>query len=309
MATTSSPKLIASKPVNGLSHLLPDPQTTRILIGEVNLINSTVIKKMLEKLGYQTIEQVENGVQAVEAAEKEHFHFIFLDLRLPMIGGVEATKIIRKTEKEKQKPELATIVGLSAVYTDKALFHDKQICYACGMNSVIRMPLHMKDLRDVLSAYGQQKTVPPLRTLVMMYITNQPQLFQYTTKQPNTIFRIDQDVQEEIVLPSEVMEELHSMKESYPPLYKYPNFEGLDDAEILEQIPGAYNILKRGVENAIKAEDVPAVHRCATALVSMLGHLTESAQGAAEDLSSCKDIEQAKKCFRTLRMYMGNVWD
>lgn len=90
------------------------------------------IYKLLDylRLGYQIIVQVENGVQAVAAAEKEHFHFIFLDLRMPsmypntqqscmltcttVVGGVEATKLIRKHEKETQVPEPSNIVGLTA---------------------------------------------------------------------------------------------------------------------------------------------------------------------------------------------------
>jgi len=310
MAGSSSP-LLNTTPGGGDSggsaSNLPDPQTTKILIGEVNFINSTVIKKMLERIGYQTIVQVDNGAQAVDAAEKEHFHFIFLDLRMPMIGGVEATKLIRKHEKEKQKPEPASIIGLTAVYTDKALLHDKQICYECGMNSVLRMPLHISNLKTVLSACHGRKTVQSLKTLVMMYITNQPHRFLYTTKMQNSIFCVED--QEEVFMPSEIMEELHEMKESYPSFYRYPNFEGLDDAEIQCIVPIDYEALRKGIEDAIEAEDLPAIHRCATALAAILKYVSSSAESVAESLSTCKNIEQAVTQMKTIIVYMFGVWE
>jgi len=304
LAVTTAPVISASR------SNLPDPQTTRILVGEVNLINSTVIKKMLERLGYQTIVQVENGVQAVDVAEKEHFHFIFLDLRMPMIGGVEATKLIRKHEKEKQKTEHATIIGLSAVYTDKALLLDKQICYECGMNSVLRMPLHIMDLRSILASYKSHKTPESLRTLTMMYITNQPHLFQYTTKHPSSIFCVGEGrEQTEVCMPTEIMEDLQEMKESYPSYYKYPKFDDLDHSEILCLIPSDYEILKKGVGDAIEAKDIQAVHRCATALVAILKYVSSSAESTAVALSSCKDTELATKLLTTLKLYMYHVWE
>jgi len=291
----------------GSTSNLPDPQTTKILIGEVNFINSTVIKKMLQKIGYQAIMQVDNGVQAVDAAEKEHFHFIFLALRMPAIGGVEATKLIRKHEKEKQKPKPASIIGLTAEYTEKALLHDNQICYECGMNSVLRMPLHISNLKAVLSACHSRKAVQSLRTLVMMYITNQPHRFLYITKSQNSIFSV-QD-RKEVFMSSEIMEELHEMKESYPSFYRYPNFEGLDDAEIRCVVLIDYEALKKGVDGAIEAEDLPAVHRCATALAAILKYVSISAESVAKSLSTCKNIEQAARQMKMIKVYMYGVWE
>lgn len=280
---------------------LPDPTVTKILIGEVSNINSTVIKKFLEKLGYSLIVQVDNGKDAVSFAEKEKFSIIFLDMRMPVIGGLKATKLIRRHEKEK-KIISSTIIGLTAVYTEK----ENEIYYKNnGMNCVLRMPLHITDLKHVLEKYGHPRTIEPLKRLVLMYITNQPHLFHYTTHHPNSVFYNHK----EFFLASDVLEELHEMKESFPTVYKYPNFEGIDMSEILVTVSNDYHSLKEGLVSAIGAGDMGAMRRTATAMAAILTYVSTDAENAALEMVSCKDSEQALEFLQTLTLYMDSVWE
>lgn len=280
---------------------LPDPNQTKILIGEVSNINSTVIKKFLEKLGYSLIVQVDNGIDAVSVAEKEKFSIIFLDLRMPVIGGVEATKLIRKHEKDKKKIS-TTIVGLTAVYTDK----EKEIYYKnYGMDCLLRLPLHITDLKKVMEKYGHPKTIEPLKRLVMMYITNQPHLFHYTTQHPNSVFYNHK----EFFLASDVLEELHEMKESFPTVYKYPNFDNIDMSEILVTVSNDYHPLKEALVGAIGAGDMSAMRRTATAMAAILRYVSPDAEAAALEMVSCKDSQQALEFLQMLTLYMDSVWE
>jgi len=282
-------------------HRLPDPNATKILIGEVSLINSTVIKKFLEKLGYRLIVQVDNGIDAVSFAEKEKFSIIFLDLRMPVIGGIEATKLIRKHEKDRKKIS-TTIVGLTAVYTDK----EKEIYYKnYGMDCLLRMPLHIRDLKHVLEKYGHPKTIDTLKHLVMTFITNQPQLFHYNTNHPHSVFY----KHKEFFLAADVLEELHEMKESFPILYKYPNFDGIDMSEILVTVSNDYHPLKEGLVSAIGAGDMGAVRRSATAMAAILRYISPDAENAALEMIACNSSEQALEFLQALTLYTDSVWD
>jgi len=275
--------------------------TTKILIGEVSAINATVIKKFLEKLGYNLIIQVDNGIDAVAYATREYFNIIFLDMLMPMLGGVEAAKMIRKHEHQAGRVS-TTIVGLTAVYTEEKeeLYNKDQ-----GMDCLLRMPLHITDLKNVLEKYSIPKTVNSLRHLVMMYITNQPHLYHYTTKDPNIIVYNTR----EYVVASDIMDELHQMKDSFPPLYKYPNFDGVDTAEILCRIATDYYPLKDGLIEAIDADDVVAVRRSATAMAAILKYVSTDAEAAALEMITSKDCAQALEFLQALTLYMENVWD
>jgi len=248
------------------------------------------------------IVQVDNGIDAVTYAEKEKFSVIFLDLHMPMLGGYEATKLIRKHEKDKKKISTA-IVGLTAVYTDK----EKELFYKnYGMDCLLRMPLHITDLKTVLAKHGHPKKVDTLKNLVLMYITNQPHLFQYNIQHPNSVLYKNS----EYFLAADVMEELHEMKESFPMVYKYPNFaERTDASEILCVVSNDYYPLKEGVLRAIEGGDLSAVRRYATAMAAILKYVSPDAEAAALEMVACKDCEQALEFLHALTIYMDSVWE
>lgn len=280
---------------------LPDPNTTKILIGQSSWTNSLVMMKYLEKLGYNLVVRVESGGKAVEMAEKEIFDIIFLDLvQLTALPGTEATKLIRKHEQEKQLTP-SSIVGLTAVFTGK----EPKIAQDCGMNGILVIPMHITDLKDALFKYAHHKKVRSLKDLTMMYIINQPQLFQYNAQDKDSIvFR-----NKKVFLKSDVLSELCEMNENYPSFYKYPNFDGMDDSEILCIVSNDYYVLKEGVEQAIKAYDIKSVHRYARALAAILRYVSPPAESAAMDLSKCRDCDQAQNFLQTLELLVANVWE
>ena len=95
---------------------------------------------MLQKLGYKA-DVVENGRLAVEAVERQAYDVIFMDVQMPELDGLEATRRI------KARPGPAPwIVALTA----HALEEDRQQCLAAGMNDFLSKPVQLNELTAAL---------------------------------------------------------------------------------------------------------------------------------------------------------------
>src|SRR5262249_44173671 len=82
----------------------PPPKVTgrRILLAEDNPVNQLLMVRLLEKQGH-SVTVVANGEEALTALEHDSFHLLIMDLQMPVMGGLEATAIIREQEKNTGK--------------------------------------------------------------------------------------------------------------------------------------------------------------------------------------------------------------
>jgi len=113
----------------------------KILIAEDNKINFFVANKFLESWGVN-VTHAENGVLAIEAIEKEDFDLILMDLHMPIMDGIEATRVIRSSADE--KISTLPIVALTAAVMSEA--HDK--IEDLSINDYVLKPFKPKDLYD-----------------------------------------------------------------------------------------------------------------------------------------------------------------
>ncbi|WP_052476469.1 response regulator [Cohnella kolymensis] len=123
------------------------PHTERkasILLAEDNSINQLVLTKMLEKMGHR-VASVTNGKEAVEAALKEQYDLIFMDLHMPIVNGLDAAKAIKQDLKEKSP----CIVAVTA----NALKGDREKCLAAGMNAYVSKPVKRDVILRLLNEY------------------------------------------------------------------------------------------------------------------------------------------------------------
>ncbi|WP_144394982.1 hybrid sensor histidine kinase/response regulator [Pleionea sediminis] len=112
-----------------------------ILLVEDNHVNQVIAKKMLEKLGY-TIEIAEDGKKAIEQAQKRQYDIIFMDMQMPEMDGVEATKFLRTMTNYKKTPIIAM--------TANVLSEDKEKCFSAGMSDYIPKPININSLGKAL---------------------------------------------------------------------------------------------------------------------------------------------------------------
>ena len=116
----------------------------KILLAEDNPINQKVAKMNLEKLGHK-VETAANGKIAVEMFSKNSYDIIFMDIQMPEMDGLEATKRIREFEKDvNSKPII--IIALTA----NAMKGDKEACLNVGMNEYMSKPFKPDELKKVL---------------------------------------------------------------------------------------------------------------------------------------------------------------
>lgn len=103
----------------------------RILIVEDNPMNQELAKSYLRKLGFHA-DVAANGKEAIEAQEKKQYQLIFMDMQMPVLDGLSATKILRK----KWSPSELWLVAMTA----NAMEVDRHQCLTAGMNDFVAKP-------------------------------------------------------------------------------------------------------------------------------------------------------------------------
>ena len=129
--------------------LLSKPPNVRILLAEDNAINVKVVVATLAKLGYTNVDVVENGQLALEAVQRSDssYNIVLMDMQMPIMGGLQATKLIRADTSIKQP----VIIALTA----NAMEGDDKRCIESGMNDYLSKPINKDLLQKCLMKYAQ----------------------------------------------------------------------------------------------------------------------------------------------------------
>jgi len=122
----------------------PITRPLRILLAEDNAINQRVAIRMLEPFGH-TIVIVNHGGEAVAAVSRERFDVILMDVQMPEVDGLEATRLIRLGELS--GGHRTPIVAMTA----HAMTGDRDRCLAAGMDEYLSKPVHRDDLVALLT--------------------------------------------------------------------------------------------------------------------------------------------------------------
>lgn len=120
-----------------------DSQGLRVLVAEDDHVNQLVARKLLENLGCQ-VDIAANGLEAIAAIETADYQLVLMDMMMPEMDGITATKNIRKLASDKSN---IPIVAMTA----NALVKDRDECLDAGMNDYVSKPIHKNKLIDVIN--------------------------------------------------------------------------------------------------------------------------------------------------------------
>jgi len=120
-----------------------------VLLVEDNPINQQLAQRLLEKWGHRVI-LAENGQEAIDRISSgEHYDIVLMDMQMPVMGGLEATRHIRAIESELGQPH-RYIVAMTA----NAMQGDRESCLQAGMDDYITKPIDKNELASKLNARG-----------------------------------------------------------------------------------------------------------------------------------------------------------
>ncbi|MCB1233460.1 MAG: response regulator [Verrucomicrobiae bacterium] len=121
----------------------------RIMLVEDVAMNQKICTKILQNLGFENIEVAGNGEQALQRVEEDPPDIIFMDLQMPVMGGLEAAQRIRSNSGLAKQPVIIAITGY-------ALSGVKESCFNAGMDDFMTKPINVDSLKDAVSRNYQK---------------------------------------------------------------------------------------------------------------------------------------------------------
>ncbi|HMK39769.1 MAG TPA: response regulator [Bacteroidota bacterium] len=144
-AEVAAPQPVLQRKLDpGLADRLP----LRILVVEDNSVNQILMLRILEKMGYAG-DTAGNGLEALEALRRRRYDIVFMDVEMPEMNGIEATRTIVSTFPEHERP---VIIGTTAY----ALEGDARECLDAGMDAYLSKPIKIEELQRVVREWGKR---------------------------------------------------------------------------------------------------------------------------------------------------------
>jgi len=157
---TPGPRTLAPTPADGAPEPLPVPaRALRILAAEDNPTNQLVLRALLQPFEVE-LHLVDDGRQAVQAFREASFDLVLMDIHMPEMDGIEATRTVRRIEAETQRAR-TPVVALSA----NVMTHQVEEYRAAGMDACLGKPVELEKLYGVLQlaasgGLGEAQTLP-----------------------------------------------------------------------------------------------------------------------------------------------------
>jgi CheY-like chemotaxis protein len=122
--------------------LLATEHPLAILLAEDNPVNQRVATLMLQRMGYRA-DVVANGLEALQAVERQTYDLILMDVQMPEMDGLQATREICSRWAPGARPRIVAM-------TANASTADRELCLAAGMEDFLTKPVRAADLRKAL---------------------------------------------------------------------------------------------------------------------------------------------------------------
>src|ERR671919_44693 len=124
----------------------------RILVVEDNAVNQQLALLLLEKLGYRA-DVAGNGVEALEALERQPYDLVLMDVEMPEMDGLEATRRIHQRWPRERRPHIVAV-------TANAMEGERELCLQAGMDDYITKPIRLEELAGALSRSAERAPAP-----------------------------------------------------------------------------------------------------------------------------------------------------
>jgi PAS domain S-box-containing protein len=132
----------APTPREGPGERLAERMPLRILVAEDNVVNQQLALLVLKQLGYRA-EVTANGLEALQALEREPYDVVLMDVQMPTMDGLEATRRIHQRWPEGRRPHVIAA-------TASAMQEEREACLAAGMDDYLPKPIRMEELAAAL---------------------------------------------------------------------------------------------------------------------------------------------------------------
>ncbi|GAC1460215.1 MAG: hypothetical protein NVSMB70_05610 [Chamaesiphon sp.] len=129
---------------------LAERHPLRILLAEDNLVNQKVALHLLQRMGYRA-DVAGNGVEVLESLHRQPYDVVLMDMQMPIMDGLEATKHIVEKWKPLERPRIIAM-------TANARQEDQQMCMDAGMDDYISKPIYVKQLVAALERCQPHET-------------------------------------------------------------------------------------------------------------------------------------------------------
>lgn len=122
--------------------LLAEQHPLHILLAEDNLVNQKVATRLLEKMGYLA-DVAANGYEVLQALDRQHYDLVLMDIQMPEMDGVEATRRIFERYSEEERPRIVAM-------TAHAMEGDRERYLGVGMDDYVSKPIRVQELVEAI---------------------------------------------------------------------------------------------------------------------------------------------------------------
>jgi CheY-like chemotaxis protein/HPt (histidine-containing phosphotransfer) domain-containing protein len=249
---------------SSLDRELSQRHPLRILLAEDNVVNQKVALHLLERMGYRA-DIAANGLEVLQALQRQPYEVVLMDMQMPEMDGLEATRFIYKNWSVEQRP---WIIAMTA----NALQGDRERCFEAGMNDYVSKPVRPEELAQALARCqlhsepieAEIGAVQWLGGVEKKRTENEPQLDSVTS-----------------VLESSVLTELRELLGDQAPQMI---------TELIDVYFETAPPLLKEMRMAIKQEDGHALYRAAHTLKPGSAHM-----GAVRLARMCAELERMGK--------------
>ena len=247
-----------SKPL--IDTTMADRLPLRILVAEDNAINQKLALQILLKMGYRA-DVAGNGLETISAIERQPYDIVLMDMQMPEMDGIEATKIICQRWERAERPRIIAM-------TANAQPADRELCLQAGMDDYVTKPVRVPELQAALERWGP-------RILRDELAANHADALQ---SHPPTTAPANPPVLATPVIDDAILAELRSLQvDGEPDL-----LNALIDLFVTETPP-----MLADMHTAVQTKDTDVIKRTAHSLKSSAANL-----GAHPMTAICADLEQ-----------------